>query len=138
MDDGQVTVHESASCYALIGSKSNRPIYSAAQASASEEARVEEEIARQEEEAERAAEALNEESTSMDGDQPAPRSEDGELIIKRREVHSGRALTVSAVQWSVAEKMAKPSSALEGFMWDKETEVDRFRERVPLSNLVSQ
>ena len=25
----------------------------------------------------------------------APRSEDGELIIKRREVHSGRALTVS-------------------------------------------
>jgi len=25
-----------------------------------------------------------------------------------------------------------------GFMWDKETEVDRFRERVPLSNLVSQ
>jgi len=27
---------------------------------------------------------------------------------------------------------------LEGFMWDKETEVDRLRERVPLSNLVSQ
>jgi indole-3-glycerol phosphate synthase len=27
---------------------------------------------------------------------------------------------------------------LEGFMWDKETEVDRFRERVPLSNLASQ
>ena len=27
---------------------------------------------------------------------------------------------------------------LEGFMWDKETEVDRFRERVPLANLVSQ
>ena len=25
-----------------------------------------------------------------------------------------------------------------GFMWDKETEVDRFRERVPLANLVSQ
>lgn len=27
---------------------------------------------------------------------------------------------------------------LESYMWDKETEVDRFRERVPLANLVSQ
>jgi len=68
----------------------------------------------------------------------APRSEDGELILKRREVHSGRALTVSTVEWSVAEKTATPSSMLESFMWDKETEVDRFRERVPLANLVSQ
>jgi len=31
-----------------------------------------------------------------------------------------------------------PSSALEGHVWDKEAEVDRFRERVPLPNLVSQ
>lgn len=44
----------------------------------------------------------------------------------------------SPLSRSVAEKTAKPSSALEGFMWDKETEVDRFRERVPLANLVSQ
>jgi indole-3-glycerol phosphate synthase len=68
----------------------------------------------------------------------APRDESGELILKRREVHSGRALTVSSVEWSVAENMATPSSTLEGFMWDKETEVDRFRERVPLANLASQ
>ena len=45
---------------------------------------------------------------------------------------------MSTVEWSVADKMAKPTSALEGYMWDKETEVDRFRERVPLQNLVSQ
>ena len=62
----------------------------------------------------------------------APRDKNGELILKRREIHSGRALTVSAVEWSVADRTAKPSSVLEGFMWDKETEVDRFRERVPL------
>lgn len=74
----------------------------------------------------------------VDLDEKAPRSEDGELIIKRREIHSGRALTVSTVEWSVAEKTAKASSTLESFMWDKETEVDRFRERVPLANLVSQ
>ena len=75
---------------------------------------------------------------SFDVEKKAPRDENGELIIKRREVHSGRALTVSAVEWSVAEKTATPTSALEGFMWDKETEVDRFRERVPLANLLSQ
>ena len=33
----------------------------------------------------------------------APRDERGELILKRREVHSGRAMTVSTVEWSVAE-----------------------------------
>lgn len=71
-------------------------------------------------------------------EEKAPRSEDGELILRRREVHSGRALTVSTVEWSVAEKQATASSTLERFMWEKETEVDRFRERVPLANLVSQ
>lgn len=50
------------------------------------------------------------------------------------------AFLLEAVEGSVAEKVfASPTSALlEGFMWDKETEVDRFRERVPLSNLVFQ
>jgi indole-3-glycerol phosphate synthase len=71
-------------------------------------------------------------------DKQAPRDNSGELILKRREVHSGRAISVSTVEWSVAENMATPTSVLEGFMWDKETEVDRFRERVPLANLVSQ
>ena len=47
-------------------------------------------------------------------------------------------MTVSTVQWSVAEKMAVPTSMFEGYMWDKETEVDRLRERVPLANLLSQ
>lgn len=149
-NDEQVMVHGSASCYALVGSKSGRPVYSAARAL--EEKRAKEEKAREEEEAKRAAKAKDEKRTDRakgvadagaagagtDEDVPAPRSEDGELVIKRREIHSGRALTVSAVQWSVAEKMAKPTSALEGYMWEKETEVDRLRERVPLSNLVSQ
>jgi len=70
--------------------------------------------------------------------QVAPRSPDGELIVRRREIHSGRSLSVSTVEWSVAEKMAKPTSALEGFMWEKETQVDRQRERIPLALLMSQ
>jgi len=68
----------------------------------------------------------------------APRDGSGELVLRRREVHSGRAMTVSTVEWSVVDKIATPTSVFEGFMWDKEAEVDRFRERVPLANLVSQ
>ena len=71
-------------------------------------------------------------------DEKAPRDANGELILRRREIHSGRAISVSTVEWSVAEKRASPTSVLEGFMWEKEAEVDRFRERVPLANLVSQ
>jgi indole-3-glycerol phosphate synthase len=81
---------------------------------------------------------MNYQSRLSNQNERAPRLENGELILRRREVHSGRALTVSSVEWSVAEKSAKPTSVIEGYMWDKETEVDRFRERTPLSNLMSQ
>jgi indole-3-glycerol phosphate synthase len=126
----------SASGYIVIGSKSDRPTYSAAKAvadkaSTSEWKAEEERFAKDDK-------ASVGKSRLFDVDKKAPRDEKGELILKRREVHSGRALTVSTVEWSVQESMATPSSTLEGFMWDKETEVDRFRERVPLANLVSQ
>eukprot|EP00550_Attheya_septentrionalis_P012991 CAMPEP_0198306318 /NCGR_PEP_ID=MMETSP1449-20131203/58353_1 /TAXON_ID=420275 /ORGANISM="Attheya septentrionalis, Strain CCMP2084" /LENGTH=524 /DNA_ID=CAMNT_0044008869 /DNA_START=1045 /DNA_END=2616 /DNA_ORIENTATION=+ len=145
LDDDEVVFHPSAACYCLFGSKTKRPIYSpvkAAEALANEARQQEED-----DEVERALGAEDEKRTyrssqgsaSLITDEVlAPRSEDGELILKRREIHSSRALTVSAVQWSVAEKTATPNSVMEGFMWDKETEVDRFRERVPLSNLLSQ
>lgn len=141
--DSQVMVHGSASCSVLIGPKKKRPIYSPVEAAAkrkelekkaAEEAEAEQAVAVEDEKRTERAKGL----TGNDNDEPAPRSEDGELIIRRREVHSGRALTVSNVEWSVVERTAAPTSSLEGFMWDKETEVDRFRERVPLSNLVSQ
>lgn len=127
-------------CLVLL-SESKRPRY---QAGVAAKKRDEEEKER--EKAEAAKKAVAEEDSKrkqrtkalLELDERAPRSEDGELIIKRREIHSGRALTVSTVEWSVADKTAKASSTLESFMWDKETEVDRFRERVPLQNLVSQ
>jgi indole-3-glycerol phosphate synthase len=142
-DDSRVMVHGSASCYAVIGSKTKRPSYSAAQAAtenmeaklaAEKAAAIEKRNAEEDEKRTSRAKGLAETSD----EKPAPRAENGELILKRREVHSGRALTVSNVEWSVVENMATPTSALEGFMWDKETEIDRQRERVPLSNLVSQ
>lgn len=141
-NDSKVRIHGSASCYAIVGSKSNRPVYSSAMAKAERE--VAEQKAREEEIALRLAAAEEKKRTNIangfvdSNENPAPRSEDGELILKRREIHSGRALTVSAVEWSVAEKTAVPSSTLEGFMWEKETEVDRLRERQPLANMVSQ
>ncbi|KAL3918031.1 MAG: hypothetical protein SGILL_004436 [Bacillariaceae sp.] len=123
------TLNGSASGYVLIGSKSGRPVFSPAKPSG------EKTVA---EDAAAAEDATIASSAAFEGNGKAPRDEDGELILKRREVHSGRALTVSTVEWSVAEKTASPTSKLEGFMWDKETEVDRFRERVPLANLLSQ
>lgn len=130
----------SASGYIVIGSKSNRPTYSAAKAAADKASAIERKTVEKREE-ERLAEEDRvrvAKSRSFEVDKKAPRDDKGELILKRREVHSGRALTVSTVEWSVQESMATPSSTLEGFMWDKEAEVDRFRERVPLANLVSQ
>jgi len=139
--ESPVGVQGSASGYFLISSKSGRPIYSAAMAAA-EKAAAEEQAAI-EKKAQQLVEAEDEKRRQRTkgpekGGSKAPRSDDGELIIKRREVHSGRAMTVSTVEWSVAEKTATPSSVLEGYMWEKEAEVDRFRERVPLANLVSQ
>lgn len=139
-DNASTGVQGSASGYFLLGSKSGRPIYSPAAAAAAEEERRERQAA---EEAEAQAVALEDERReqrikAMGNEERAPRSPDGELILKRREVHSGRAMTVSTVEWSVAEKTAQPTSTLEGFMWEKETQVDRLRERVPLANLVSQ
>jgi indole-3-glycerol phosphate synthase len=140
--DIKTGIHGSSSGYFLIGSRTGRPIYSPA-GIASEQAALKAQEAQQEVEALALAAEDEERSNSSskapsDMNKSAPRSEDGELILKRREVHSGRSLTVSTVEWSVAENTAVPSCTLEGFMWDKETEVDRFRERVPLANLVSQ
>ena len=126
----------------ICPTESGRPVYSAANAAkeqaAADEQKAEEEAAEKAMAAEetKRSQRVKKELTNIK--KAAPRDENGELILKRREVHSGRALTVSTVEWSVAEKTATPTSTLEGFMWDKETEVDRFRERVPLVNLVSQ
>lgn len=138
---GPVGVQGSCAGYFLLGSRSDRPMYNPADAALQRAAREEEEAAQAlqaeiqaAEDAKRKQRAIGIAALSS----KAPRKLDGELVLKRREVHSGRALTVSTVEWSVAEKTATPTSTLEGFMWDKETEVDRSRERVPLANLVSQ
>eukprot|EP00588_Corethron_pennatum_P002100 CAMPEP_0194282062 /NCGR_PEP_ID=MMETSP0169-20130528/22265_1 /TAXON_ID=218684 /ORGANISM="Corethron pennatum, Strain L29A3" /LENGTH=392 /DNA_ID=CAMNT_0039027281 /DNA_START=16 /DNA_END=1190 /DNA_ORIENTATION=+ len=123
-DSVQKTIlHGSASCYALFGSRSKRPIYSPPD----------------DDEASEPALASASSSAALASDTgAAPRQPDGELVLRRREIHGGRAISVSTVQWSVAEKTATPTSVLEGFMWDKEKEVDMLRERVPLANLLSQ
>ena len=140
-DQKRIGVQGSCTGYTLLGSVSGRPIYSARDAAIAK-AKQEAEVKAAEAEAKQLA-AENEKRVQRakvieSRSQRAPRSENGELVLRRREIHAGRAMTVSAVEWSVAEKTASPTSVLEGYMWDKETEVDRFRERIPLANLVSQ
>ncbi|KAL9187355.1 hypothetical protein ACHAXT_001458 [Thalassiosira profunda] len=136
-------LHGSSSQYVVFRSKTKRPFYSPQKAKAAaadaaaqkaEEESAERQLAAEEEK--RTLKATN--FASDEAGVAAPRSEDGELVVRRREIHSGRAMSVSTVEWSVAEKTAKPTSALEGYMWEKETEVDRQRERISLALLLSQ
>lgn len=133
-------LHGSSSQYVVFRSKTKRPFYSPskAKADAADAAaqRAEEDAAERQLDAEDAKRALM--TKSFGTGEAAPRSEDGELVVRRREIHSGRAMSVSTVEWSVAEKTAKPTSALEGYMWEKETQVDRLRERISLALLLSQ
>eukprot|EP00977_Amphora_coffeiformis_P026711 scaffold29231_cov268-Amphora_coffeaeformis.AAC.4 len=136
-----VGVQGSCSGYFLWGSKSGRPTYNPADAAQERAVQKEEEAAEALQAQVQAAEDARRKQRAKgiaSMETKAPRDKDGELVLKRRDIHSGRALSVSTVEWSVAEKTANPTSTLEGYMWDKETEVDRFRERVPLANLVSQ
>ena len=103
-EEAKVGIQGSASGYFLLGSKSGRPVYSTA-AAAAEKAALEEEMAAKEaqvkmQEADDARRAARTKPVPVN-EERAPRSEDGELIIKRREVHSGRSLTVSTVEWCV-------------------------------------
>eukprot|EP00934_Nitzschia_sp_Nitz4_P008028 Nitzschia sp. Nitz4//scaffold230_size58257//32794//35800//NITZ4_006484-RA/size58257-augustus-gene-0.11-mRNA-1//-1//CDS//3329543259//8018//frame0 len=77
-------------------------------------------------------------SVKEDGVDHCPYDENGELIVQRRDLEAGRAMTVGPVAYSVAQKEFRPRSMLEHWVWEKCSEVDNFRERVPLSNWVSQ
>lgn len=146
VDDAEGTktsVQGSASGYFLIGSKTDRPIYSPANAAAEQDS-----LKKESDSAETGEETLASEndegllrttksSVDLKSNARAPRSEDGELIIKRREVHSGRALKVSTVEWSVAENTAIPTSALEGFMVRREREPPGKQDRSTYATLRS-
>ena len=135
LNDNQI--HGSAAAFVLFGSVSRRPIYSPSKMATVDTTAVESSQTANNDDDDDVDEDVAQKTTiQITG--KAPRSENGELIINRRDIHAGRSLTVLAVAWSVADKTATPTSTLEGFMWDKETEIDRFRERVPLANLLSQ
>lgn len=108
--ESQAMIHGSASAYVLVGSKSKRPVYSHAKAKAKADDATKKEL----EDIEAASEDSKPTLLTNSEDEPAPRTEEGELLVRRREVHSGRALTVSSVEWSVVENQATATSALEG------------------------
>jgi indole-3-glycerol phosphate synthase len=134
-------IQGSASGYFLFGSWSGRPVYNAVADAAAKATAIANKNTIHDDidnEDERESNDTSQQRSVSTTAVAAPRYENGELVIKRREVNSGRALTVSTIEWSVAEKTARPSSTLEGFMWSKETEVDRLRERFPMAMLMSQ
>ncbi|CAM9106885.1 unnamed protein product [Discosporangium mesarthrocarpum] len=61
-----------------------------------------------------------------------------DFVVLRRDINSGRAVTSGPVMYSVAESVPQPRNNLEALVWQKEAEVDRFRDRWPLSLLVSR
>ncbi|KAL7541300.1 hypothetical protein ACHAXR_010793 [Thalassiosira sp. AJA248-18] len=144
--DNNSMLHGSSSQYVVFRSKTKRPFYSPQKAKA--DAAKAAALKAQEESDEEQISAEDEKRTLMtknfgsddddDTDKAAPRSDNGELIVRRREIHSGRLMSVSTVEWSVAEKIATPTSVLEGYMWEKETQVDRLRERISLALLLTQ
>ncbi|GMH50925.1 hypothetical protein TL16_g00904 [Triparma laevis f. inornata] len=115
----QTSVFGSAGLHVVIGAKSDRPVWGGGG------------------EEQNGADAEKQKTSPSLKKIAAPRDEDGELVLKRREVQSGRAISVSTINWSVAGKEAVPTSQLEYFLWEKETEVDRLRERNPLANILS-
>ena len=136
------TLWGSSSQYVVFRSKSNRPVFSPRRARAEAAGAASAQVRDAAMDSKLAAEdAKRIQLTKSFGDtlagEAAPRSPNGELVVRRREIHSGRAMSVSTVEWSVAEKTAKPTSALEGYMWEKEAQVDRLRERIPLALLMS-
>lgn len=75
---------------------------------------------------------------AVESEYRAPRDENGELIVRRCEVNAGRSMNVASIVWSVAQKIGTPTSELERYVWEKDLEIDNFRERIPLSNWMSQ
>ncbi|CAM9359691.1 unnamed protein product, partial [Chrysoparadoxa australica] len=61
-----------------------------------------------------------------------------DFAVQRRDIKSGRALSSGSVEYSVAEKLMTPTNRLQAMVWQKESETDRWRDRYPLANLVSQ
>ncbi|CAM9321707.1 unnamed protein product, partial [Ascophyllum nodosum] len=64
--------------------------------------------------------------------------DDDDFVVQRRDVKTGRPVTSGPVQYSVAETVPQPSNSLEALVWEKEAEVDRQRDRWPMSMLVSR
>lgn len=61
-----------------------------------------------------------------------------DTIVRRKDSLTGRAIKSGIVEYSVVEKLAQPKSKLEAVVWDKEGEVEKMREYLPLKDLMLQ
>jgi len=70
-------------------------------------------------------------------DFPAP-TEDEEVVVRRKDPLTARPLKTGQVEFSVVERLAQPKNRLEEITWEKDAEVERSREFLPLKTLAYQ
>jgi hypothetical protein len=96
--DSKVMIIGSASCYVLWGSKSERPIFSGATATRKRNQATTYNLENDDSDGiiSRTSNRFVADFKASTRHDRAPRLDNGELILRRREVHSGRAMTVSS------------------------------------------
>ncbi|CEM12188.1 unnamed protein product [Vitrella brassicaformis CCMP3155] len=68
----------------------------------------------------------------------SPDNPDPDITLPRRLVNVARPVSISTIEFSLPELAPLPSHRLEEMVWSKEMEVDRLRDRYPMSNLMYQ
>ena len=59
------------------------------------------------------------------------------LIIRKRDPESTHPVRVASMDYFVPDKLPQPENVLESLVWDREKELDRLREKVPMARALS-
>lgn len=60
------------------------------------------------------------------------------LLVRKRDAGSSHAVRVSSMEFTVPEKVPQPANTLESLVWDRDKDLDRMRERFPMTRALLQ
>jgi indole-3-glycerol phosphate synthase len=60
------------------------------------------------------------------------------VLVSKRDTDSSHSVRVATMEFYVPEKIPQPANVLESMVWDREKEIDRFRERFQLTRALLQ
>lgn len=60
------------------------------------------------------------------------------VLVSKRDTDSSHSVRVATMEFYVPEKIPQPANVLESMVWDREKEIDRFRERFQLNRALMQ